>query len=190
MKLKGMARTAWGNLLRGVLLAFTLELPWPQGMHWLWSAVDWGSGFLVAGSAGTLGVWGLLNAWWLCERALTDDPPYEPQRPLAAERMAVGVSQDGEVVFMPAWSPAGMTYGTQLMTRTVTIEPAMGSLRYIGPPRLYRFSHETHRPGKSLAPAGGLIHVGLCIGCGTAWAACSWSEPGHEHLCDECACRD
>lgn len=104
MKLNKTARAAWGNIFRGLLLAATLELPWPHGLCWLWSIVNWGSAFMVLGSAAVLGMWVVLNVYWMIAWAYTDNPPYESQRPVTGDRMPLGVNEAGETVYARAGS--------------------------------------------------------------------------------------
>lgn len=196
MIMRKTARAAWANIGRGVLLAFTLELPWPHSLHWLWSAVNWASFVMVFGSAAVLFMWGAVNAVRLVEWALTDDPPYECTRDrllrefreeaALGDRMAVGVNQDGERVYVHVSSLAENRVGS--------------ALRYLGPPPVYV---PARLPGKSNAvvvhrdatwvfPGGKPAELGH--GCLLRSAApcapdssCRCREHGYvRHACDGC----
>lgn len=137
MKLGKTARAAWANIFRGILLAATLELPWPHALRWLWNAVDWGSAVMVIGSMGMLGVWALFNAWWLVNWALTADPPYQPERPsVTGDRVPAGVSRHGAMVTVRA-----------------------SALRYLGPPPVYVPGYARPEPWHPAATCGGCGQV-------------------------------
>lgn len=80
MIMRKTARVSWANIARGILLALTLELPWPHALGWLWEIVNWGSFTMFAGGAATLMVYGLVNIGRFIRWAYTDDPPYECTR--------------------------------------------------------------------------------------------------------------
>lgn len=162
MKLGKTARAAWANIFRAVLLAFTLELPWPHSLHWLRSAVDWGSAVMVIGSMGMLGVWALFNAWWLVNWALTADPPYQPERPsVTGDRVPAGVSRHGAMVTVRA-----------------------SALRYLGPPPVYVPARGVVRP-----PAPAVVHRDATWVFPAARAGCLLraAPPCPD---DPCYCRD
>lgn len=145
MKLGKTARVAWLNIFRGILLAATLELPWPHALHWLWNVVNWGSAVMVLGSIGVLGMCGLLNACWLIEWALTDDPPYEPRGPVTGDRVPVGVSRHGVMVTVRA---------SALAENRVS-----STLRYLGPPPVYVPGYARPEPWHPAATCGGCGQV-------------------------------
>lgn len=142
MKLSKTARAGWLNIFRGILLAATLELPWPRSLNWLWTAFDWGSAVMVVGGAATLMVYGLLNAWWLCEWALTDDPLHGPGREerlaAAREHQRMITVHAGPEARARSW--AGAVWEAQragTFSLNGVRHPGAVTMRYAGPPPVY-----------------------------------------------------
>lgn len=138
------ARVAWANIGRGVLLAFTLELPWPRELHWAWDIVNWGSFAMVVGGAATLMVYGLVNVVRGIRWAYTDDPPYECTRDRLLrehqeEEDALAASQDALARIALANKQAdafraGLERALAAGTASVNGVLVPPGTRYLGPP--------------------------------------------------------
>lgn len=135
MKFRTTAMVARRNIFRGLLLAATLELPWPRRLWWLWSAADWVSALMVVGSVAVLVVWVLLNA----HREPSRHSPYGGERPVTGDRMPPGVNQ--------AWEMACVRVGALAENRA-------GSLRYLGPPPVYMPGYGRTEPWRPAPTCG------------------------------------